>query len=278
MMAPRDADDLDATAFVVYTSGTTGRAKGVMLTQRSMLRVNAACWVPIAGLSGEDHVLSPLPLFHSYALNVSVLAILATGARESIMDRFSTTAVAARLGRGGFTVRPGVPTMFHDLLDGSRAAGSRDAGSLVPVGRRHAARSAEPRFRGLVRRSPAGRLRHHRDLHHGHDERTDRHPDHGLLWPAAARAGGAAGRSRQRRRCRAGDGIPHHHLGEVPVAFVVPRAGPALDPQALLAHCRARLSAYKIPHAIEIVAEIPRTGSGKVMRFRLREALGDRFR
>ena len=69
-------------------------------------------------------------------------------------------------------------------------------------------------------------------------------------------------------------GIPHEHLGEVPVAFVVPREGPALDPAALLAHCRALLSAYKVPHAIEIVAEIPRTGSGKVMRFRLREALG----
>ena len=127
--APRDPDDLDGTAFVVYTSGTTGRAKGVMLTQRNMLWVNAACWVPIAGLSGEDHVLSPLPLFHSYALNISVLAILATGAREYIMERFSTTEMTALLARGGFTVLPGVPTMFHYLLDSSAppATGMRGA-------------------------------------------------------------------------------------------------------------------------------------------------------
>jgi long-chain acyl-CoA synthetase len=46
-----------------------------------------------------------------------------------------------------------------------------------------------------------------------------------------------------------------------------------LDLDSLLAHCRIGLSAYKIPEQIHIVAEIPRTGSGKIMRFRLVEAL-----
>ena len=46
-----------------------------------------------------------------------------------------------------------------------------------------------------------------------------------------------------------------------------------LDLDFLLAHCRTGLSAYKIPERIHIVAEIPRTGSGKIMRFRLIEAL-----
>ena len=60
-------------AFILYTSGTTGRAKGVLLTVHGMLWIVAACWAPIAGLSERDTVLSPLPLFHSYALNLSVL-------------------------------------------------------------------------------------------------------------------------------------------------------------------------------------------------------------
>ena len=81
---------LHETAFILYTSGTTGRAKGVRLTVHGMLWVTAACWAPIAGLCAHDILLSPLPLFHSYALNLSVLSILATGATGYIMERFST--------------------------------------------------------------------------------------------------------------------------------------------------------------------------------------------
>jgi long-chain acyl-CoA synthetase len=66
-------------------------------------------------------------------------------------------------------------------------------------------------------------------------------------------------------------GIAHEFLGEVPVAFVVMRQGEAADAAALLDHCRSRISAYKIPHAIHIVAEIPRTGSGKAMRFKMKQ-------
>lgn len=87
---PRDSLAIHAPAFIIYTSGTTGRAKGVLLSVHSMLWVSASCWAPIAELSEKDSVLSPLPLFHSYALNFSVLAILATGASEYIMEKYST--------------------------------------------------------------------------------------------------------------------------------------------------------------------------------------------
>jgi long-chain acyl-CoA synthetase len=46
-----------------------------------------------------------------------------------------------------------------------------------------------------------------------------------------------------------------------------------LDLNSLMDHCRAHLSAYKIPEATHLVPEIPRTGSGKIMRFKLVEAL-----
>jgi acyl-CoA synthetase (AMP-forming)/AMP-acid ligase II len=68
-------------------------------------------------------------------------------------------------------------------------------------------------------------------------------------------------------------GIPHEHLGEVPALFVVPRPGAEIAVDALLAHCRESLSAYKIPHTVHMIAEIPRTGSGKIIRYKLREGL-----
>ena len=65
-------------------------------------------------------MLSPLPLFHSYALNLSVLGILATGASAYIMEKFSTSEAVRLLKTGEFTYFPGVPTMFHYLLQATR--------------------------------------------------------------------------------------------------------------------------------------------------------------
>jgi acyl-CoA synthetase (AMP-forming)/AMP-acid ligase II len=68
-------------------------------------------------------------------------------------------------------------------------------------------------------------------------------------------------------------GSNHEHLGEVPVIYVVTRPGADFSSDALLAHCRERLSGYKVPTAVHLVDAIPRTGSGKIMRFKLLEAV-----
>ena len=68
-------------------------------------------------------------------------------------------------------------------------------------------------------------------------------------------------------------GAPHEHLGEVPVVFVVPRPGMTVMTDVLIDHCRQRLSAYKVPAEVHLVNEIPRTGSGKIIRFKLKETL-----
>lgn len=109
-------NDIDAPSFILYTSGTTGKPKGVELTQRNMLWVIAAAWKPIAGMGYDDYLLSPLPLFHSYAVNLVVLAPLVTGAKARILERFSTNDILSLLSSGEFTIFSGVPTMFNYLL------------------------------------------------------------------------------------------------------------------------------------------------------------------
>jgi long-chain acyl-CoA synthetase len=68
-------------------------------------------------------------------------------------------------------------------------------------------------------------------------------------------------------------GAPHEHLGETPALFVVARAGQTVESEALLRHCRAKLSAYKVPSTVHMIKEIPRTGSGKIIRYKLKELL-----
>lgn len=60
---------------------------------------------------------------------------------------------------------------------------------------------------------------------------------------------------------------------ETVVAFVVPRSGSGIEPDALLAHCRASMAAFKRPRRILVVDELPKTATGKVQRFALRDQL-----
>ena len=66
-------------------------------------------------------------------------------------------------------------------------------------------------------------------------------------------------------------GIDHERWGEVGAAFVIPRAGVALDAATVLAHCDRRLARYKIPKEVIVTNEIVRTASGKVQKHLLRE-------
>jgi len=68
-------------------------------------------------------------------------------------------------------------------------------------------------------------------------------------------------------------GIEHKHLGEIPVVFIVLREGQSVESEALIEFTKGHLSSYKVPSEVHVVKEIPRTGSGKVMRFKLKEAI-----
>jgi acyl-CoA synthetase (AMP-forming)/AMP-acid ligase II len=66
-------------------------------------------------------------------------------------------------------------------------------------------------------------------------------------------------------------GVPDDRLGEVGMAFVMPRAGQAVDEQEIVGWCKERMANYKVPRRVRLVDELPLNPSGKVMKFRLRE-------
>ncbi|MGZ4213197.1 MAG: AMP-binding enzyme, partial [Actinomycetota bacterium] len=66
-------------------------------------------------------------------------------------------------------------------------------------------------------------------------------------------------------------GAPDERLGEVGVAFVVPRAGVALDTDQVITWARDQLANYKVPRKIELMDALPMNASGKVLKYELRE-------
>ncbi|MFB7515230.1 SDR family NAD(P)-dependent oxidoreductase [Streptomyces sp. NPDC056144] len=117
----RDDLGLDDVAWMLYTSGTTGKPKGVLSTQRNALWSVSASYVPIPELSADDRVLWPLPLFHSLSHIVCVVAVTTVGASARLVDGFAADDVLAALREENSTFLAGVPTMYHQLV----AAASR---------------------------------------------------------------------------------------------------------------------------------------------------------
>ena len=66
-------------------------------------------------------------------------------------------------------------------------------------------------------------------------------------------------------------GVPDERQGEVGMAYVVPRPGTVVTPEAVIAWCRTHMANYKVPRAVEVVDALPMNASGKVTKFVLRE-------
>ncbi len=110
-VAPRLAPD--AIAAIVYTSGTTGRSKGAMLT-RANLAANAAALAHAWRFSENDMLLHTLPLFHIHGLFVAVNTVLASGSGMLLLSRFDAELVLKHLPEA--SVFMGVPTHYTRLL------------------------------------------------------------------------------------------------------------------------------------------------------------------
>jgi len=65
-------------------------------------------------------------------------------------------------------------------------------------------------------------------------------------------------------------GVPDERMGEVGMAFVVPRPGATVDPDELIAWARDAMANYKVPRRVEVVDALPLNASGKVLKFELR--------
>ncbi|WP_396453986.1 beta-ketoacyl synthase N-terminal-like domain-containing protein, partial [Actinomadura sp.] len=124
----RDDLGLDDIAWSLYTSGTTGEPKGVLATQRNALWSVAACYAPQLGLSADELLLWPLPLYHSLAHVLCVVGVTATGATARILPGYSADDVLNAIRDEPFTMLAGVPAMYHELLEA--AAGGLDAPAL----------------------------------------------------------------------------------------------------------------------------------------------------
>ena len=66
-------------------------------------------------------------------------------------------------------------------------------------------------------------------------------------------------------------GVPDERLGEVGVAFVVPRPGATVEPDELIAWCRECMANFKVPRRVEVVDALPLNASGKVLKYELRQ-------
>ncbi len=110
---PAHLDD-DALALLIYTSGTTGRPKGVMLDHANLI---AMCRnvIDVFALTGADHSLLILPLFHVNGIVIGTVSPLLAGGRITVAGRFSPDTFFNRVERSGATYFSAVPTIYTML-------------------------------------------------------------------------------------------------------------------------------------------------------------------
>jgi len=338
-------DDHRDPALILYTSGTTGRPKGVVLSHQNLLANTSSCQQ--AGSFGpQDSFLCLLPFFHTYALTGTILLPLLNGSKMVLVERFHPLKVLELIQEWGITCFLAIPSMYRVLagtdaeLDVSSLRFPISGGEPMPVA---VAEAFAERF-GV-------------DIFEGYGQ-TEAAPVVSLNTPIARKLGtvgralpdveigvwnekndvvesGQVGEVMVRGEnvmegyfhleeetaktitdgwLHTGDlgridsegflsitgrlkemiisagenifpreieevlvvhpsvkevaviGIPDEVRGEVPKAFVILQEGTSPDEKELRSFCKDRLANYKIPKVIEIVEDLPRNPTGKVLK------------
>ena len=110
MADPNDLSD------IMFTSGTTGRPKGVMTTHAQTLRVFEV-WSRLVGLREGDRYLIVNPFFHTFGYKAGFVACLMRGATIAPHAVFDVPAVLKRIGEERISVLPGPPTLYQSILN-----------------------------------------------------------------------------------------------------------------------------------------------------------------
>jgi long-chain acyl-CoA synthetase len=125
---PAAPDDPAALALLAYTSGTTGRPRGAMLTHAALLANQQQCLaLDPPPVRADDRVLIVLPLFHVYGLNAGFGLVAATGACAVLVPEFDPVATLELMVEEEVTAVPGAPPMYAAWLAVAEAAGSDTA-------------------------------------------------------------------------------------------------------------------------------------------------------
>jgi long-chain acyl-CoA synthetase len=103
--------DRDETAAILYTSATTGRPKGVMLTHANIVS-NAYATVHHLAMTADDRGLCALPMFHCFGQNAIMNALFTAGGTLVLHERFVPDAFVAAVAAHGITILYAVPTMY----------------------------------------------------------------------------------------------------------------------------------------------------------------------
>jgi acyl-CoA synthetase (AMP-forming)/AMP-acid ligase II len=109
---PADKDP----AILLYTSGTTGKSKGVELSFRALV-ANTEAVTRLWRFSPEDRMALALPLFHVHGLGLGVHGALVNGMTMLLFERFDASRIVEAFEREGATLFQGVPTMYVKLLE-----------------------------------------------------------------------------------------------------------------------------------------------------------------
>lgn len=107
----RGAGD-ESTAMILYTSGTTGQAKGACISHRALVTHTQVLTEQVLQLGADDRVLGVLPLTHSYGCRMLLLAVAHAQASAVLMPRFDPARALSLIESHAITWLPAVPTMF----------------------------------------------------------------------------------------------------------------------------------------------------------------------
>lgn len=113
--------DREETAAILYTSATTGRPKGVMLTHSNIVS-NAYATVHHLGMTPEDRGLCALPMFHCFGQNFIMNALVSTGGTLVLQERFVLEEFLAAIVAWRITLLYAVPTMYILFLNADLSA------------------------------------------------------------------------------------------------------------------------------------------------------------